>query len=257
MKYNKIDVAEQQLEDLVRRYAGEIEEGLRFVDHQRHTESGRLDVIMVDSGGALVIAELKVTEDDGMLLQAIDYYDHVVTQVERYARLYKDHQIDPSQDVRLFLIAPSFSIPLLTRCKWIEISISLFTYTCIKLDSDKEIIPVFSELAIPSQPVMVEAHSIDDHLKYVTDESTRGQIRKLLDEVRAWKSGHITIEAIKYAISLKVDGHVFAYIGMRRKHFVISTFNPEEKWTDYAVHNPEELSAAKAIMRACFERKSK
>jgi RecB family endonuclease NucS len=62
-------VSEAVLEDLVRRDAGLIEEGLVYVDHQKPTAGGRLDVLLADSGKSLVVAELKVVQDDGMLLQ--------------------------------------------------------------------------------------------------------------------------------------------------------------------------------------------
>ena len=58
--YSKADVAEQQLEDLGRRHSKMIEEGLCYVDHQRPAAGGRLDVLMVDSGQSLIVAELKV-----------------------------------------------------------------------------------------------------------------------------------------------------------------------------------------------------
>jgi RecB family endonuclease NucS len=108
-KYAIIDVSEQGLEDLVRQHAGMIEEGLVYVDHQKPTAGGRLDVLLVDSGKALVVAELKVVQDDGMLMQGVDYYDYVSKHVEAFARLYKAHDIDPTQQVRLLLIASSFS----------------------------------------------------------------------------------------------------------------------------------------------------
>lgn len=60
-KYTKADVSEQELEDSVRRNAGLIEEGLIYVDHQKPAAGGRLDVLLVDSGKSLVVAELKVT----------------------------------------------------------------------------------------------------------------------------------------------------------------------------------------------------
>ncbi|MDP3000246.1 MAG: endonuclease NucS [Bryobacterales bacterium] len=127
MTYTKVDVSEQQLEHLVRHNAALIEEGLVYVDHQKPTAGGRLDVLMVDSGKSLVVAELKVTQDDGMLLQGLDYYDYVSTHVESYARLYKTPCIDPTQQVRLFLVAPTFSQTLVNRCKWLDLPISLFT----------------------------------------------------------------------------------------------------------------------------------
>jgi len=131
-KYTKVDVSEQELEDLVRQHADAIEDALVYVDRQHSTPGGRLDVLMVDSGKSLVVAELKVVEDDGMLLQGLDYYDYVSMHREAFARLYKTHAPDPTQHVRLFLVAPSFSQTLINRCKWIAAPISLFTFSCLK-----------------------------------------------------------------------------------------------------------------------------
>ena len=117
------DVAEDQLEDFVRKNPELIEKGLCYIDHQKRTDRGPLDVLFVDSGKSLVIAELKVVEDDGMLVQGLDYYDYIISNIDGYARAYKGKGIDPAQRPRLFLIAPSFSISLLNRCKWIDISL--------------------------------------------------------------------------------------------------------------------------------------
>ena len=152
-KYRRTDVSESQLEEMVRQGAELIEAGLRFVDHQTFAGRGPLDVLLVDSGNALVVAELKVVQDDGMLVQGIDYYDYVLRNVDGYAQAYKMHKIDSRQDPRLFLIAPSFSVALLNRIKWIDIPISLFTFQCIELEgSDRETVPVYNEVTAPGPP---------------------------------------------------------------------------------------------------------
>jgi hypothetical protein len=46
---------------------------------------------LVDSGRSLVVAELKMVQDDDMLIQGLDYYDYVSTNLEAFARLYKPH----------------------------------------------------------------------------------------------------------------------------------------------------------------------
>src|SRR5712692_3655473 len=130
--YTKVDVLEQQLEDLIRRNPELIDKGLVYLDHQKTAAGRRLDVLMVDSGKSLIVAELKVIQDDGMLTQGLDYYDDVTNHVEAYARLYKGHNIDPTQPVRLFLVAPSFSQTLVNRCKWLAIPISLYSFHCLK-----------------------------------------------------------------------------------------------------------------------------
>lgn len=85
--YTIVQVPEQHLEDLVRRYAGKIEDGLTYVDHQKHTADGRFDSLLADSGKALVVAELKIVQDDGMLLQGLDYFDYVSDNIESFASL--------------------------------------------------------------------------------------------------------------------------------------------------------------------------
>jgi hypothetical protein len=256
-KYTKADVSEQEFEDIVRRNTELIEEGLVYVDHQKQTTGGRLDVLMVDSGKSLVVAELKVVQDDGMLLQGVDYYDYVSTYVEPFARLYKEHSIDPTQQVRLFLIAPSFSQTLVNRCKWLDLPISLFTFNCLKFDDEDELVPVFSEQQIPTPPETVEVFHLDDHLSYITDPHVRTKVTTLLDKIRNWKSGNISLDPTKHAISMKVNGRVFAYLYPRRKHYIIGTYNAEDKWTEYPVKDDDDFMNVEPIMKAAMERKLK
>jgi hypothetical protein len=208
-KYVKTDVSEQLLEEIVRRHANLIEEGLVYVDHQKAAAGGRLDVLLVDSGKSLVVAELKVVQDDGMLLQALDYYDYVSMHVEAFARLYKKHSIDPTQQVRLFLIAPTFSQTLVNRCKWLDVPTTLFSVDCLKFDNDDDVVPIFTERELPTIPGIIEISTREDHLTYITDAAVRAEVNSLLEEIKNWKPGCISIDPIKYAISIKVNGRVF------------------------------------------------
>ncbi len=256
--YEKVDVSEAALEDLVRRHASLIEDGLVYVDHQKRAAGGRLDVLLVDSGKLLVVAELKVVQDDGMLLQAVDYYDYVSTNVEAFARLYKHQRIDPTKQVRLLLIAPSFSQTLVNRCKWMDLPISLFTFHCLKFEGDDDLVPMFAEQAIPPRPPVLEAPpTIEEHLAYISDLTVRSKASALLDEIRNWKPGNISLDAIKYEISIRVNGRVFAYFSPRRKHYVIGTYDAEDEWTDFPIRDDDDLGTVKPIMRAAMERRVK
>lgn len=253
--YKKTDLSEAGLEDLVRRYSGLIEDGLVYVDHQKAAAGGRLDVLLVDSGKSLVIAELKIVQDDGMLLQGVDYYDYVTSHVEAFARLYKPHGIDPTQQVRLFLIAPSFSQTLVNRCKWIDLPISLFTFNCLQFEDDDELVPIFAEHTIPTPPKGPEVTHLDDHLGYITDLNVRSNVSVLLDEIRNWRPGSISLDPIKSAISIKVNGRVFAYFYPRRKHYLLATYNADEEWTEYSFKDDNDLENVTPIIRATMERK--
>jgi hypothetical protein len=252
--YKKVEVSEAALEDLVRQHADKIEEGLAYVDHQKSAAGGRLDVLLVDSGKSLVVAELKVVQDDGMLLQGLDYYDYVSTHIEAFARLYKTHGIDPTQRVRLFLIATSFSQTMVNRCKWIDAPMSLFTYHCLKFEGDDDLVPVFAEHPIPTPPEVIEVTRLDDHLNYITDLNVRSKASELLEEIKNWKPGNIALDGVQAGISMKINGRVFAYFLPRRKHYLLDTYNAEEKWTEYAVKDDGDLAKVKPIMRAAMER---
>jgi len=253
-KYKPIKVSEKQLEDLIRQGANLIEEGVRYIDHQRNTERGPLDILMVDSGNTLIVAELKIIEDDTMLVQSIDYYDYISKNIEGISRVYKDFRIDPSQTVRLFLIAPSFSISLLNRCKWIDIPISLFAYRCITFEDLKEITPVFSEVIIPSTPKAVETYDIKDRLEYITSLDIRKITNDLIEEIKNWDATNILIEPTKYDISAKVSGRVFAYICPRRKHFMIYTHDNEKKWMGFPIHQKGDLETVKVLLKTNIDR---
>ncbi len=256
--YTKVnDISEQQLEDLVRRRTDKIEEGLIYMDHQKSTTGGRLDVLMVDSGKSLVVAELKVKQDDGMLFQGLDYYDYVSTHAEAFARLYRHHSVDATQQPRLFLIAPSFSQTMVNRCKWLSIRPFLFTYVCLKIEGEEDIIPAFSEQEIPSEPDVIEVTHLSDHLNYITNAAVRSRVEALLEEIKNWKPGSISLDAISFAISMKINGRVFAYFYPRRQFYQIGTYNADNEWTQYPIKAEGDLENVKPIVKAAMESRMK
>lgn len=255
--YKKVDVLERQLEDLVRRHAGLIEEGMVYVNHQNRIPGGRLDVLLVDSGKSLVVAELKVVEDDAMLVQCLDYYDHVAAGIETYARMHAEHEIDPTQPVRMLLLAPSFSQALVNRCKWIDVPISLFSYVCLKFENSDQVIPVFAEQAVPSVPEPPVVHRQDDRLNYITDPSARARALNAIEQIKGTWPARTAVDPLKYAISLKVDGKVVAYLNPRRKNFLIYTYSGEDTWTPYTIQSDEDVDAALHLIREYVERRAR
>jgi hypothetical protein len=254
-KFTKAVVSELELEDLVRRHAEQIEEGLAYVDHQKPAAGGRLDVLMVDSGKSLVVAELKVTQDDGMLLQGLDYYDYISTHVESFARLYKNHAIDPTQRVRLFLVAPTFSQTLVNRCKWLDLPISLFTFNCLKFEGESDLVPIFTEQQITAPPEVVEVVTPENLLNYITDTTVRAKVHALLQEIKNWRPGNISIDPIQFAFSMKVNGRVFAYLVPRRQSYRVSTYDASDEWKDYPIKTEDDLAKVKPIAKAAMERR--
>ncbi len=256
-KYKTIEIKEKFLEDLVRQFPDNIEKGLIYVDHQRITTRGPLDVLLVDSGNSLVVCELKIVEDDNMLSQGLDYYDYMTINIEGFARAYSsnDIKIDPKQEPRLFLIAPSFSIALQNRCKWINIPVSLFTFQCIALESaPDDLIPIFQEIIIPSKPEIIEVYSVEQRLKYFTDDRVRKYAEKFIGLFKSWEKDKAIVEATKYDISLKLSGRVVAYIAPRRKYFLIYTFDLEGTLKGYKIDSELELDDIGQLVKINFDR---
>jgi len=202
-----------------------------------------------------VVAELKVVEDDGMLVQGIDYYDYVARNLDGFANAYKRHKVDPKQELRLFLLAPSFSVTLLNRIKWIAVPISLFMFQCIEFeDASGETIPVYKEVTAPAIPDRVESYSLDDRYNYITDADVGALAQNAVGQIKQWDTARVSADATKYAISIKVTGSVLAYVEPRRRYFYLSTNDADGKWTGYRISDEGDLTEVLVLVKANFDR---
>lgn len=253
-KFKYVEVSEKELEDLIRQAPDAVEDGLQYIDHQKRTNRGPLDVLLVDGGGSLVVAELKAVEDDTMLVQGLDYYNDVSINIELLARAYSQFEINPEQNVRLLLVAPSFSVALLNRCKWLEIPVSLFSYRCIQPEAAAEKMPVFNEITIPFVPKIEKPYSLEDRFSYIVNEKSRQIAKDFVDEIRSWDARSISVDAIKYAVSVKFHGTVLCYLSPRREFFHIETNNQEGKWTSLPMHDEEDLENTRTLLKANLEK---
>ena len=48
---------------------------------------------------------------------------------------------------------------------------------------------------------------------------------------------------------MKLNGRVFAYLYPRRQHYIIGTYNAEDKWTEYPLKDDDGLTNMKPIMK--------
>jgi len=257
-KYKSVELIDSQLDDLVRTGSEVIEEGLKYVDHQKIPGKDRMDVLFVDCRNSMVAAEMNIVGDDNMLLQGLDYYNYVTTNIEALVRIYKNDRIDPTKAIRLMLIAPNFSQTLTNRCRWIDANISLYTYKCIKFDGSDEVIPIFSQTSIPTPPEPPgEIYSLEDRYGYITNQESRGILASLLSDLPNWGKDKISIEPIKYAISVKLGSKVFMHLALRRDNFFVETHSAEGKWTSYPVNSRGDLDMLMALMKSNMENKLK
>ncbi len=190
-----------------------------------------------------------------MLTQCLDYFDYVSSGVETYARMYSKYNIDPAQPVRILLIAPSFSQTLLNRCKWIDAKISLFIYSCLQFETMKERVPVFLEQSIPSVQEIPVVHEKSAILSYITDPVIQIRAESVITWILTNWQGRSSADPTAEDISLKVDNRVVAYLCPRRRHFVIYTYNNENHWSPYPIHNEEDFDVPKRLIEEYIKRK--
>ncbi len=257
-RYEIVEISERELEDLIRKEPELIETGLVFVDHQHRTPRGPLDVLFADSGKALVVAELKVVEDDGMLDQGLDYYDYIVGNLEGFVRAYKEKKVERTQLPRLFLIAPSFSQSLLNRCKWIDddVRLSLFTFQCLDFkEKPNDYVLVFKEVEIPAKPKQVEVYSKEQILDYITNVTVHKLADTFLEEVKDWDKQNTTFEPTQNDVSMKVNGRVFAYLSPRRDYFLIYFYDEHGVWSSQSlqIRTTEDSKRLNPLLKRCFD----
>jgi hypothetical protein len=232
LEYTRAKLAERDLEDGIIRYPHLIEPNLRYLEHQRHTSSGRLDILFADSNPTLVVAELKVVEDSDMLIQALDYFDFVAEKIEGFARLYPDQKIDVERYPRLMLIAPSFTPVMINRCRWLnpDIQVSLFVYQYIKFDKQEENKLVFIPQEIAVRPTILEkSPDLSELLGYIKEETARALAKRFLDEITDLSS-EITVDPLQWGKSIKFRGSVLCYWEPRQDFIRISTTNDDGEW---------------------------
>src|SRR6267142_305949 len=128
--FKRLEISEERdLENLVVKDPESIENGLTYLAHQREANRKFIDVLAVDADGVLTVIELKVGEDDEMLLQAIEYYDYVSSNRDRLAKEYEKRvKIVTAEDPRIILVASGFSERLTRAVRYFEPSTMLMEY---------------------------------------------------------------------------------------------------------------------------------
>jgi len=243
LEYRREKLSEKELEDRIIKYPHLIEEGLKYLEHQRHTTSGRLDILFVDNNGTLVVAELKVVEDINMLFQALDYFDFIAEKIEGFARLYSSDNINIEKYPRLMLIAPSFSPIMINRCRWLnpDIQISLFVYQYIVFPKLNEDTLVFIPQEISLRPsVLKRPPELKELLDYIKKDEVRGIAKQFLDEAKKLSS-EITIDPLQWGKSVKYKGSVLFYWEPRQSCIRISTYNDDGDWEGMNISSQEEF----------------
>ncbi len=83
----------------------------------------------------------------------------------------------------------------------------------------------------------------------------QAKLHEQRDTFQGWDKDDILVEPIKYHLSLKVRGRVFAYLTPRRKSFLVEAHNEDGSWGAHPITKDEDLTGARELVKANLERK--
>ena len=246
-------ISEKQLEEFLRRKPKLIEDGLQYITNQLETFRGPLDVLFVDSDQTLVVAELKVTKNDRMMTQALDYYNYIFDNREKIAWAF-GKGINPEKDPRLLLIAPDFSKTLLDRCKWLNIQIELYRFRYQVAEEDAKIdVLTIDEKIIAKDNEPKEIPTKRKHFERIKNKKIRDIAEQSLDIIHSWNEDEISSIARKNGISIKTSGSNFGFLCTRQKHFFLE-YKEDKKWySSYDIKTEKDLKEALVLVEKSYK----
>ncbi len=210
---------EKELEIILFQNPDYLEDGLKIVERQFPSESGPIDLLAIDSDNNLIIIELKIKEDDGMLLQSLRYYDYCLQNYDRIQNLYPEKISDLSNEIRIILVAPSFSQGLQKGVKYIEPPIDLIEYDFLEIENKKVLYCKPIEIE-PAQPPPIRK-TIDEHINYILDEDTKNVCKLTVETLKGIDKENIEVRSVKYYIGFQYKGRLFARIKTKHNFFYL------------------------------------
>jgi len=196
--------SEAELEQLLSESPAAIEEGLQILERQVPAGRGFIDILGVDADNTLVVIELKKESDDRILTQGLEYYDFVRDNSERFAQIYPDHEINARVEPRLLLIAGSFSPAVLAAARYVDVPLTLYTYTYLSL-GDKQGLYLVEVDVSPPRVFKPGRLSVDEHVAYITDTVANQACQQVIEWLEQLDPA-IETRGLKYRISVKYKG---------------------------------------------------
>ncbi len=249
LKLQKIDdLSERELEKLVTDNMESIEAGLVYLGHQLNAAGKYIDILAVDENRILVVIELKIGEDDGMLVQALEYLHYVQSNRDRLAMTYKDRgRIDPEEEPRIILVAASFSDRLRRAVGYLEPEVKMVEYQAVKAGGELGL--VGKEVVYDTGEDYRAPVSIDTILSRTESQKLRSLCAKVIDEIRDVGKEMDEPKGIGSSeVRLKCKNRVVARVVVRKKFFYIAyLWGDDWKWhevysrSDWSKRGPQAL----------------
>ena len=225
-KYNP--QSEKELHGFIEKELDSLEEGLDLLKYEIAIGKGIPDFLCRDSGGRIVIIEVKLYEDENILFQALRYYADVNKNRYAIAEIFSQKGIDARQDPRIVLIAKRFSDDIRLLGTLVVPNVELYEYEILYDSNDQKGI-IYHAVSLPKVDTLIsEPTVIDNHKFYITNED----LHIIFDEVRnkiKQQGDGIEEYVTQSYIGYKYRGRQIAWISAQRKSFDIGVNIISEK----------------------------
>ena len=221
--------SEKELQTLIQKELDAIEEGLELLQREYPSGRGILDFLCADSGGRLVIIEVKLHEDENVLFQALRYFSDIDKNRYLIATLFSGKQINIEESPRIILVAEKFSEDLKRLSTLVVPEVELLEYSTVILpDGDKAI--VYHPVSLPTvDRLPAEPKTIEKLIEYLRDENLKPLLTKIRHEVKNIGKGIEEYATQGYIGYKHSSGRQFAYIRILRKSIEFGAHIIDEK----------------------------
>lgn len=235
---------ERELESQVIKDPEALEEGLVYLTHQRSANGNYIDVLAADSDGVLVVIELKVGEEDQMLLQALEYYDYVSSNRDRLAKEYSHKaKIVDQEEPRIMLVASSFSDRLKLAARYVEPKVTLLEYSYLETkNKDRGLFckeERFESEGGYSAPVALEAI-----FAYVVNPGVKKACLKVHSEINKLGQDLEVIANGTHGIRFKCKNRLIGGLSLRRTFFYV-WYRKDEDWPEFKLTTISDWNSKK------------
>jgi predicted transport protein len=228
-------VSEKELHIIIQKEMDAVEEGLRLLQYEYPSGKGILDFLCIDSGGRLVIIEVKLHGDENILFQALRYFSDIDKNRYLIATLFSKESINLDESPRIILIAEGFSEDLRRLSTLVIPEVGLLEYSSVVLpNGDKGIIYHSVSLPTISRPP-AEPKTLEKLLEYLRNENLKALVAKLRHTVKNLGKGIDEYATQGYIGYKHSSGRQFAYIRIMRQSIELGShiINEKKQLLDY------------------------
>lgn len=221
--------SESELHAIIEKELDALEEGLKLLKREYSYGKGAVDFLCVDSGGRIVIIEVKLHEDENILFQALRYYSDIDNDRHLVANLFTSKHVDANEPPRIILIAETFSEDIRRLSTLVNPDIELFGYTAVLLPSgDRGIVYHPVSLPTPSNPPS-EPKDIDSLIDYLREDKLKPLVEKIRRDIKALGTDIEEYPTSGYIGYKHSGGRLFAVLKMFRKAIELTALTIDEK----------------------------